>query len=156
MMESGGFLTAMYGLPDRFLEKITIDSSECWIWNSVKDAGGYGLFRVNGKWVKTHRYTFEMAGGTLNESLVIDHLCKVRECCNPHHLEQVTMGENTRRGNAVKNRKAQAATITKCVQGHEFTPDNTYEYKGRRMCKACRASRRNVARDARRKNVKHS
>lgn len=29
--------------------------------------------------------------------------------------------------------------MTSCSKGHEFTPENTYEYHGMRYCKACRA-----------------
>jgi hypothetical protein len=49
---------------------------------------------------------------------------------NPEHLEPVTHAENVRR---------YAETITHCVRGHEFTPENTHIQKGTRVrrCRAC-------------------
>jgi hypothetical protein len=43
--------------------------------------------------------------------LVVDHVCMVRNCCNPDHLRQVTISENT------KKRKL-ALDPTLCVNGH--------------------------------------
>jgi hypothetical protein len=62
---------------------------------------------------------------------VIDHLCRVKACINPAHLEPVTSGENTRR-----------AMREACVHGHRFTPDNTYvPADGKRYCRECRRRR---------------
>ena len=44
-----------------------------------------------------HRYSLVLAGHTLTAGLTIDHLCRVRLCVNPAHLEEVTYGENLRR-----------------------------------------------------------
>jgi hypothetical protein len=65
----------------------------------------------------------------------LDHLCRVRGCVNPDHLEVVTGATNTLRGissPAINARK------THCRRGHEFTPENTYIDRGSRRCKACR------------------
>lgn len=37
---------------------------------------------------------------------------------------------------------------THCVNDHEYTPENTYWYKGRRMCCTCRSSRKLRAAEA--------
>jgi len=35
--------------------------------------------------------------GEIPKGLVIDHLCNIKKCVNPEHLEAVTYGENTQR-----------------------------------------------------------
>lgn len=36
--------------------------------------------------------------GEIPEGYVLDHRCRVRACCNPAHLELVTVRVNTLRG----------------------------------------------------------
>lgn len=52
----------------------------------------------------THRITYLFYVGPIPDGLELDHLCRVRACCNPDHLEAVTRLVNVRRGNAVKTR----------------------------------------------------
>lgn len=49
-------------------------------------------------WVYAHRAAYEALRGPIPEDRVLDHLCRVRRCYNPWHLEIVTIGENVRRG----------------------------------------------------------
>lgn len=49
-----------------------------------------------------HRLAYERAKGPIALGAQIDHLCRVRECVNPDHLEVVTQTENVRRGNSAK------------------------------------------------------
>jgi hypothetical protein len=37
-------------------------------------------------------------------------------------------------------RRGQSASQTHCKNGHEFTPENTYHYRGLRHCRACNLS----------------
>jgi hypothetical protein len=70
--------------------------------------------------------------------LTIDHLCRVRHCVNPDHLEAVTCRENLLRGETL-----QAANVakTECPQGHPYDEENTYVYpNGRRDCRTCNAA----------------
>jgi len=41
---------------------------------------------------------YEYFKGPVPDGLELDHLCRVRSCCNPDHLEPVTHKENIRRG----------------------------------------------------------
>jgi hypothetical protein len=73
--------------------------------------------------------------GAVPEGLELDHLCRVRGCVNPKHLEPVTHRENLMRGeswSAVNARK------THCPEGHPYDETNTYiDGKGRRRCREC-------------------
>jgi diadenosine tetraphosphatase ApaH/serine/threonine PP2A family protein phosphatase len=49
-------------------------------------------------------------------------------------------------------------TKTHCIHGHEFTPENTYSYHGKRVCKTCaldrsREHKRKIARERRSAHV---
>lgn len=75
--------------------------TDCWVWNkALRD--GYAMFRVNSVTQGVHRWTYEKFKGTIPEGFEVDHLCRVRSCVNPEHLEAVTKEENIRRGNSAK------------------------------------------------------
>lgn len=42
----------------------------------------------------------------------------------------------------VRNGLHNNARKVRCKYGHEFTPENTYIYRGRRNCRACKTRRR--------------
>lgn len=72
--------------------------------------------------------------------LGLDHLCRVRRCVNPAHLEPVTDRVNILRGQAPS---AVNAAKTHCIRGHPFNSVNTYwftETNGTRgrQCRTCR------------------
>jgi DNA-binding transcriptional regulator YiaG len=68
----------------------------CWIWTGSLNAKGYG--RCFGG--MAHRRYYEEYIGPVPEGRTIDHLCRVRNCVNPEHLEAVSHAENCRRGAA--------------------------------------------------------
>ncbi|MFK5284023.1 HNH endonuclease signature motif containing protein, partial [Lacticaseibacillus paracasei] len=53
---------------------------------------------VGGKSQKAHRFMYERLVGPIPAGMQLDHLCRVRPCCNPAHLEPVTQRENIARG----------------------------------------------------------
>lgn len=93
----------------------------CWLWRGAT-LDGYGTLIANGRRYRAHRIAYESEIGKVPEGLVLDHLCRVRHCVNPHHLEPVTIKENVLRG---YGRGAIYARRTHCMHGHEFTPENT-------------------------------
>lgn len=86
---------------DRLLGKRKIDAgSGCWLWQGATADGtskGYGRIDYCGTRWKVHRLAWVYLRGPIPEGLEIDHLCRVRNCFNPDHLEVVTRTENNRR-----------------------------------------------------------
>lgn len=110
------------------------DLGPCWAWTAAKNKGyGYTLFE--GRTQNAHRVSYRLLVGPVPEGLELDHLCRNRACVRPDHLEPVTSRVNLLRGEGVS---AIHAAKTHCVNGHEFTPENTYEWRGTRNCKICR------------------
>lgn len=128
--------------PEKFWAKVE-KTDGCWIWRGATSAkSGYGHVRVPVRKSTTsaHRAAYVLSGGVLIEGWQVDHLCRVRNCVNPEHLELVTARENHLRSycpSAVNRLK------THCKRGHEFTEENTYWYVNidppRRRCRACYA-----------------
>lgn len=73
----------------------------CWRWTGslIRGYGHIGIREDDGKWHlrRAHRVAYELLVGPIPEGLTIDHLCNVKHCVNPAHLEPVTTQENTRR-----------------------------------------------------------
>lgn len=86
---------------NKFLEKVNKTQS-CWFWAASKDKDGYGQFWDGDKLVKAHRWAYEHFVESIPEYLQIDHLCEVKNCVNPRHLEPVTGKENIRRSSKHK------------------------------------------------------
>jgi hypothetical protein len=119
-------------LPARMASKIRVDENGCWIWTGARQGNGYGSVGYNGASRLTHRVTYELVVGEIPEGLQIDHLCRVRSCCNPQHCEPVTAAENVRR--------RPASLVTHCPHGHEYSAENTFYKRGARQCRECRAA----------------
>lgn len=83
----------------------------CWLWSGAITSTGYGHLAVNRRWVRAHRWYYEYYVGAIPEGLQLDHLCGVRHCVNPAHLEPVTQTENVRRGRNTRLTFEQAAQV---------------------------------------------
>ena len=114
--------------------------SDCIIWEKGKTALGYGQVTVDGKRRYAHVVAYESVHGPVPSGMEIDHLCGNTSCYNIEHLEAVTHRENTRRGNGWAGKHARK---TACVNGHDFTPENTYirPDNGGRCCRECKRER---------------
>lgn len=127
-------------LPDRFWAKVEVHDT-CWLWTGWCVATGYGRFGPWGKsrLVSAHRTAYEALVGSIPTGLEIDHLCRVRNCVNPDHLEPVTRTENMRRSDLATGIRS---ARTHCPSGHPYDEANTVRYCGRRYCRSCLSGQR--------------
>jgi hypothetical protein len=125
---------------DRFWSKVD-KSGTCWLWTEHLLANGYARFHVSGSYgyrerPYAHRWIYEVTYGPIPVGMEIDHLCRVRHCVNPTHLEAVTHAENVARTTGHNHGPYDVGTH--CKHGHERTPENTGVNKyGARYCRPC-------------------
>lgn len=102
MRRTGDLATApVLSLGERLAVAVQ-DDNGCWIWPGVPGLNGYARLSIGDQLQYAHRVSYEHYVGPIPDELTIDHLCRVRMCINPEHLEPVTRAENARRGNAVR------------------------------------------------------
>ena len=104
---------------------------DCHLWQGFLDKDGYGTFYFNKKARRVHRVAYYFAYGDIPSGMVIDHICKKRNCVNFQHLRCITAKENTLENSTsvgAINRKK-----THCKQGHIF--DKIYGKQ--RYCSIC-------------------
>ena len=121
---------------DRFFTKVDA-SGPCWEWTGHINAQGYGVLRVNRSESprRAHRLSWELLVGEIPSGLVIDHLCRVRHCVNPDHLEPVENRVNLIRGAGFAGQNVHKR---KCPKGHEYDRVATNGRGSRmRLCKTC-------------------
>lgn len=109
----------------------------CWEFKGSK-RWGYGMMQhpLKHKVVMAHRYFWEKEHGPVPDGLELDHLCRVRRCVNPSHLEPVTRRENIVRG---VNQIARQVRQTHCKRGHLLEGWNILTTKTTaRRCRECR------------------
>lgn len=111
-------------------------NSDCWLWvGPINKTTGYGTAccRINGiqKTRLVHRFSYEVFKGLIPDGLVVDHLCKIKTCVNPDHLEAVTQKENLRRAGWGLNKDKE-----RCPRGHPYDKtDGNHRY-----CSICKSA----------------
>lgn len=117
---------------ERYIERIPF--SGCWIWMGCLDTHGYGQTTS----LLAHRVIYKHLRGQIPSGKELDHLCRIRCCVNPDHLEVVTKEINQARG-AWRNKPA-------CAKGHLFDKANTGKRKnGNRYCITCQRAANKAA-----------
>ncbi|HET6917593.1 MAG TPA: HNH endonuclease signature motif containing protein [Acidimicrobiales bacterium] len=120
-------------------------STDCWVYRGRLNTQGYGdaTSAKAERRVLVHRFVYELLRGPIPNGLDLDHLCRVRACCNPDHLEPVTHRVNMLRGEAPTSINARK---THCDYGHPLSGDNLNLVPNGRQCRTCtrrlRAERR--------------
>ena len=140
-------------IDDRFDNLVMPEpNTGCFLWvGTTHGRTGYGYFAPESlrhprtRPVLAHRFAYEREKGEIPPGLQIDHLCRVRRCVNPAHLEAVTLKENIMRGVGFAPVNA---SKTHCENGHPFNETNTGSRKeGWRVCRPCNAQREKARRD---------
>lgn len=121
----------------RFWAKVD-KTGTCWLWTASVGNHGYGQMGVAGGVQLAHRIAYALAFGEIPEGLTIDHLCMVKRCVNPGHLEAVSRAENVRRAHD----SGVYYSLAHCPQGHPRTPDVwRTKQDGRHYCAECHRAR---------------
>jgi hypothetical protein len=130
---------------ERFFAKVKKGAGdECWLWTASLDGKGYGQFWTGlfGSCSRAHRVSYVFARGPIPEGMSLHHLCEVKHCVNPDHLQVCTHQENMTTGKwGVKQLPRCAAwqlAKTHCPQGHPLSGENALKLTGnRKQCKIC-------------------
>ena len=140
---------AVIAARDRFFAKVRVGElpvewyapggpvTACHIWTGSRDRYGYGRINLGGRMGLAHRCALILGGRELDPELEVDHLCRVRECVNPEHLDLVTRRVNWERGNSPSRINRDK---TECIHGHPLTGSNVYWEGHTRHCQTCRAA----------------
>lgn len=104
----------------RLMSKRRVDAgpldTPCWIFTgALFQESGYGQFWLGGTSSSAHVAAWLLMRGPIPKGKELDHLCRVRACFNPDHLEPVTHVVNIRRSPIIGRR-----TSTHCKKGHAF------------------------------------
>lgn len=99
------------------------DENGCWIWQRGLSKGGYGL---TGTGADAHRKMYEDQVGPIPQGMELDHLCRVRACVNPQHLEPVAPRENTRRGAGLGGLLEEVSRRASYRRARKLTPEQVH------------------------------
>jgi hypothetical protein len=104
----------------------------CLLHTGYIDRGGYGRVGksapCNMGEEMAHRAAWVRKNGTIPSGMFLDHLCRVRHCVNPDHLEIVSHAENVRRGDKAKLTQEQAIEAVSRYESGESAKRLSEEY----------------------------
>lgn len=70
----------------------------CWLWTAGLVRDGYGQFAWGKPYgYRAHIISYRLLIGNIPKSLELDHLCGIKNCVRPSHLEAVTHKVNMER-----------------------------------------------------------
>lgn len=124
-------------VPESFWDSVR-KTEGCWFWTAGRISSGYG---IDGNEL-AHRRAWILTGGPIPAGLFVCHTCDVKTCVRPSHLFLGTNSDNLQ--DSIQKGRFRTGFRERhpaCVNGHAFTPANTYfqsSCPGTRMCKECR------------------
>lgn len=132
-----------------YLLKSKTINDGCWVLEANLNHAGYTTMSFNNKRYFAHRLLFELMIGSIDEDMVVDHMCHNeaasrfeckggmscphRACFNPYHMKLSTQQENTANGSrGFYNRRT-------CPSGHTRDSNNVrLDNLNRPFCWECR------------------
>ena len=149
-------------LPKRMRTKIRVnEATGCWEWANSKNEQNYGKVWYNKKSRRAHIVIYELLIEPIPKDLECDHLCRVRHCVNPEHIELVPHKENMLRGHSSE---MQTHLTGVCKRGHKIEGDNaqlvhsTYNKERnlvRYRCRKCSYDSSRLCKQRNREQLKH-
>lgn len=118
---------------NRFWSKVD-RSGSCWEWTSLCHKTGYGRFKLRGRMAVAHRIAYVNTVGEIDEGMELHHLCGNRRCVNPRHLQPLSKSAHAKIGPLAQDESEKDC----CPQGHPYSSENTYVWRGSRFCRECR------------------
>ncbi len=100
----------------------------CRLWTGKLDRSGYA---TTGRG-REYRRAYELAYGPIPAGLWIDHICQIKRCIAPIHLEAVTPREN-----ALRQSFRYRLRRERCKHGHTMA-DGIITDAGGKVCRTCR------------------
>lgn len=143
---------------ERIVRRIDVDpESGCWLYRGTRNVGGYATYwsarKRGGRSFPrlAHRLMYRALRGEIPAGTELDHLCRVRHCVNPWHLEAVSGAVNKLRGIGKPALNARLEACERCGGPFEVKIRKGKEY---RSCRACRLAYYSAFGKAKRKIAK--
>ncbi len=137
-------------IPNGFAIRYRVDPDGCWRWIGYVSPDGYGRYSTGypaRRDTMAHRIAYVEWVSPIPKGMTIDHLCRVRSCVNPAHMEMTTFQVNIDRRDTT-NIGARNREKTHCPKGHPLDEANTMveiNKSGRhRKCRICANARRRL------------
>lgn len=80
----------------KHFESKLVKGAGCWFLDGIAPGNqGYVSVYFKGSSVRGHRASYAFYNGEIPADKQVDHMCRVRHCVNPAHLQLVTAKENS-------------------------------------------------------------
>ena len=108
------------GTTQERLDAYTERTKTCWLWIGSKNTHGYGQITVGGRCRHAFRIAYELRYGPVAKGHEVDHICRVRACVNPDHLQEVTKKENAENRGPNRTNTSGARGVSWCARTRKW------------------------------------